>query len=369
MPSLTEILKKHGMVIAACLAAVISALFVPVTNYISYIDTDMIALLMSFMLILTGLESNNVFSFFTHRLLRSAGNSRKLSLLLVMFTFLLAALVTNDVALIVTVPFTILVFRAAGLSPVYTIVLETIAANMGGAITPFGNPQNLYIYSLSQMTFGEFVAVTGPTAGISLLFLIIAGMFCKRTDIEPDDSKPVHVTNIRYVVLYLICFLLCILSVLHLFDVISALAAVCVVIAILEPKLFLKADYGLLITFAAIFVFTGNIKNIPAVSQLMESTLEGHEFLIALGLSQIISNVPATIMVSGFTDKYREVILGADVGALGTLIASLASLISFRAYTKEKNADPKRYILTFTGLNLILLAILCVYHYATGTLT
>lgn len=350
------------MAIIAFAAAFISCFFVPVTNYVSYIDTDLIGVMFGFMAVIAGFSENNVFKVLSVRIAGLARDTRRLALVLVLTVFFTSMLVTNDVALIAFVPFTLMLYEKLDISPVYIIVLQTAAANLGSALTPFGNPQNLYLFSASKMSSGEFFFITLPVAAVSLVLLIIGVMLVKKEPIFTDDDKDVpYLKNKKYLVLYSALFILCILSVFDVVDTISVFASVCVVAAIIEPNIFLKVDYGLLVTFACFFIFVGNIKSIPQVTDYISGIISGNEFESALLCSQVISNVPSAVMLSAFSDNYTALILGTDIGGLGTLIASLASLISYRYYVCSPNSDSKKFIGCFTAVNVIFLAVLFVF--------
>ncbi len=360
--SFRELCKKEAVAVIAAAAAIISCFCVPVTNYIDYIDTDLIGVLFGLMAVVAGFAENNVFKRLTEIVVRFAGDTRKLTLILVLTVFFISMLITNDVALIAFVPFTVMLYQKINRCPIYVIVLETIAANMGSGLTPFGNPQNLYLFSASGMSVSEFFGITAQISCVSLAVLIISTLPVKKEPVALEQNyADTEFQNPKYLVLYAVLFVLCILSVFNIVDTISVFASVCVVIAIIQPNIFSKVDYGLLVTFACFFIFVGNIRNIPEITEFMGSIITGHEFESALAASQIISNVPAAIMLSAFTDNYKALILGTDIGGLGTLIASLASLISYKNYMQSENADAKKFIGIFTGMNLAFLAVLFLY--------
>lgn len=356
-----KFLKKEAAAVIAVTAAVISCFLVPVTDYGEYVDTDVISLLFCLMTVVAGLKKGNVFRKITGVVTRIAGNGRRLAFLLVLSVFFVSMLVTNDVALITFVPFTLMIYRELNRSPVYTVVLQTIAANMGSAFTPFGNPQNLYLFTRSEMSPGEFFGITAKPCAISLLLLVICMLPIKPDKITEVKTHRVSLKNPRFLILYGMLFVLCVLSVFGVVDNITLFASVCVVAAILQPSVFHDVDYGLLVTFAAFFIFVGNIKNVPQVTSFMEWVIAGRELETAVILSQFISNVPAAVMLSGFTDNTPALIIGTDIGGLGTLIASLASLISFKAYAGSKGADVKKYLGVFTGMNILFLAVLYIF--------
>lgn len=360
--SFKELLKKETVAIISAAAALISCMFVPVTDYVKYIDADLIGILFCLMAVVGGFSENNVLKKLSVSVIRLAKNTRLLAASLVFTVFFISMLITNDVALIAFVPFTIMLYEKIERSPVYVIVLQTIAANMGGAFTPFGNPQNLLLFSISEMKASDFFSITLPITLISFAMLAIAVMLIKKEDISiTTDDEDISLQRPRYILLYAILFVLCILSVFKVINIIYVLASVCVVVAILQPSVFSKVDYGLLVTFACFFIFVGNLKNIPEVSKFIITALNGHEYECSLVLSQIISNVPAAVMLSGFTENYKALILGADIGGLGTLIASLASLITYKNYVISDGAQVKKFLGVFTLLNVIFLAVLGIF--------
>ncbi len=360
MPEIKKFLKKEAAAVISVIAAVISCFLVPVTNYGAYVDTEIISLLFCLMAVAAGLRRGNVFRKITGFVTRISGNSRRLAFLLVFSSFFSAMLITNDVALITFVPFTVMIYKELNRSPVYTIVLQTIAANLGSAFTPIGNPQNLYLFTLSEMSPGEFFGITAKPTAISIILLMICLIPIKPDKITEVKTHKVQLKNPRFLVIYGVLFILCILSVFGLVDNITLFASICIAAAILEPALFGEVDYGLLVTFAAFFIFVGNIKNIPAVTSFMQWVITGRETETAILLSQVISNVPAAVMLSGFTDDIRALILGVNIGGMGTIIASMASLISFKIYTGSKGADSRKYMLCFTLMNVLFLAVLYI---------
>lgn len=362
MSGFKELFKKEAVAFIAAAAAIISCFLVPVTNYVEYIDTDLVGILFGLMAVVAGFSDNNVFKRMTELAVRLAKDTRRLTLTLVLTVFFVSMLITNDVSLIAFVPFTIMLYDKIDKPPIYIIVLETIAANMGSALTPFGNPQNLYLFSASKMSSSEFFGITLQITAVSLVILIIASILVKNEPIFLDQHEShTEIKNPKYLILYAVLFVLCILSVFGIVDTISVFASVCVVIAIIQPHIFSKVDYGLLVTFVCFFIFVGNVKNIPEVTAFISNIITGHEFESAIAASQIISNVPAAIMLSAFTDNYQALILGTDIGGLGTLIASLASLISYKNYLRSEGADAKKFIIIFTLMNLIFLAVLYTY--------
>ena len=329
---------------------------------IDSIDFRTLALLLALMLVVAGFRQSGVFERLVEMILGRLKSLRAIVGMLVMLCFFTSMVVTNDVALITFVPFGIMVLNKVGrkdlLIPV--LVFETIAANLGSMATPLGNPQNLYIYSISGMGFFELVIKMLPYVAASFVGVLICLIFIPRekVDIEIGDKTKIDVLRS---LAYLAAFAVCLLCVFHVIEYYSMLGAVLVVIAICDYKLLKKADYKLLLTFIVLFVLIGFLKNIDAVKNVLAGIIAGNEVLVGVATSQVISNVPAAVLLSGFTSDYTSLLAGVNIGGLGTLIASMASLITFRFYKKE-NADGSsmKYVSYFTVANLIFMAALLI---------
>ena len=366
MEGFKEFVKKEFVVIISGAAAIISCLFVPAAEYIDYVDTDVLATLLSLMLIIAGLKGNGVLVAFSGWIVRKASvtNTRRALLAVSMMTFFLSMLVTNDAALIALVPLTVLFFREYPSKMIYAVVVQTVAANMGSMATPFGNPQNLLIFSAYDITAGEFFAASLPTAAVSLAAVIILCFIGKPLPIQTENSDEIY-GNKSYITLYAVLFVLVMICVFTDISIIVAFASVCAVVLIIEPERMFEVDYGLLITFVFFFIFVGNIQHIEAVNSFITELVKGREFFTSAVLSQVISNVPAAVMLSGFTDNWKAVMLGTDIGGLGTPIASLASLISLRIYGETEDSDTLKFLGVFSAVNFSLLVI--IYTFAALT--
>lgn len=380
-----ELFQKETVCCIAFLLAVISMCFVvPSKNYISYIDFRVLALLFCLMAVVRGFSSIGVFTRLGTMLLHKVHSLRMLSALFIFLCFFFSMLITNDVALITFVPFTILVLSMAEqkkfLIPV--IVLETIAANLGSMLTPLGNPQNLYLYTISGLSIGAFVRIMLPYSFVSAILLLIFILFLPKDTVSTattantaNSTNTVTASNTSNVICeavkarknsrilftaYLILFLLCLLTVLHILPYQIMFLLVLTGFLLLDYRVLKDVDYFLLLTFLCFFIFIGNMKQISLVHELISKLLVHHEVLMGIGASQIISNVPAAILLSGFTDDYSALLIGVNLGGLGTLIASLASLISFKFYTNSNGNDTRRFLGIFTLYNVIFLGVLFV---------
>lgn len=356
--------KREFSVIISFLAALVSCLFVPVTNYVDYIDTDTIGLLFCLMIAVAGFRDCGLLTFMSGKLLGGDNpKSRRTGTLLVFITFFSSMLFTNDVALIAFVPLTAALFENRPKTMIYVIAVQTAAANLGSMLTPFGNPQNLYLYDRYDMTAEDFFAVTLPVGALSAALILILCLFIKNEPLNTHSRSGAVIRNKRYLVLYAALFLLCLLAVFGKVGVITTFASVCVVAAIIDMRIFAAVDYGLLATFAFFFIFVGNVRNIGAVNDFITRLMDGREMLASAAVSQVISNVPAAVMLSGFTENARALVLGTNIGGLGTVVASLASLISFRIYLETDEAKPLRYLAVFTLVNVLLLAVNIPFAY------
>jgi Na+/H+ antiporter NhaD/arsenite permease-like protein len=361
MGSLLKFCKNELVLIISAVAALISCFFVPVTDYIKYVDLDMLCVLFCLMLIVAGFSENNVFKRLSQVLIRKAGNTKSLAMILVFLTFFSSMLITNDVSLITFVPFTIITFASAKQYIILVVTLQTVAANLGSMLMPMGSPHNLLLFSVYKMSIADFISITGPVCAAAFVLILAVTLFIKKEKIEISTDDDIEVYNKSYLILYFVLFILCILSIFKVINVIIVFASVLAVILIAEPALIKKADYGLLLTFVFFFIFIGNVQNINSANEFITKIISGREFESSIALSQIISNVPAAAMLSGFTEKAKSLILGTNIGGLGTIIASLASLISFKLYTKSEDSRPIKYILIFSVVNFSFLIILYVY--------
>lgn len=354
---------RHDPVLAAALAlALISTFFVPPSlAYVEYIDFHVLALLFSLMLVVAGLQKSGAFTLITDKLLERVKSTRSLAAVLVGVCFFTSMLITNDVALITFVPLSLMLLGQEKDEKLLmlVVVLQTIAANLGSGLTPLGNPQNLYLYSLSGMSLGEFFSVMLLPTLLSAILLTGAVMLIRPREITQSKSNDAGgEVTLKKLLPWLLLFGLCMLAVLHLVHYLVMLAIVSVAVILLDRSLLRKADYGLLLTFVGFFVFIGNVKNIPAVSDVLSSLVTGRELGVGVLLSQVISNVPAAMLLSGFTENYSALLVGVNLGGLGTLIASMASMISYKIYAAAPGVRAGKYFALFTGLNVLFLAIL-----------
>lgn len=407
--SVREIVRKDPVLVVAIVLAIISCAAVPPdAAYAEYVDLRTIGMLFSLMTIMAGLSRLGVFRIACRHLLSAVRGPRRLALALTLLAFFSSMLITNDVALVTFVPFALLALRTLD-SPrhaCFTVVMMTIAANLGSMLTPIGNPQNLYLYSTSHMALTDFLLLMLPYAAAALVLLVGAIAFFGRipehakekaarsvdagnpasssedgsadspatcgeadnaasaTDAnetpqlasDADDPAPSPLRALPWAAL----FVLALLSVAHILPY-QAIVAVTIVVALAaDRRALLHVDYALLFTFIAFFVFVGNVGRIEMVSTALAQLIDGHELAVSVIASQVLSNVPAAILLSGFTSYFAALIVGTNLGGLGTLIASMASLISYNQVALVLPREKGRYFMLFTVWNIAFLAVLAV---------
>ena len=363
-----ELIKSEPVLAAAWLLAIISAFWVrPDLEYIEYIDMDTLFLLFGLMAAMAGFKSLGLFKILGGALLSKVRTSRGVKLSLVLLCFFSSMFITNDVALITFVPIGIVTLKMAGLDEMIVTVaaLQTVAANLGSMVTPMGNPQNIYLYLKSGMTAAEFIKLTCPYALLALVMLWACCMIGKKHTIQfgqGDDSSGKLNLNLGFWV-YSAIFALCLCALGKLIPSYIAAAAAVIAVLAVDKNVLRKVDYGLLLTFIGFCIFVGNMGRLPVFRQVLVSVIEGHETAVAAGASQVISNVPAVLLLTGFTNNWESLIIGSNLGGLGTLIASMANLISYKWVCKEAAHFRHAYVRLFTVQSLIFLALECMLYF------
>ncbi len=360
MQKLISFVKHHVVLLVASVVAAVSCFFVtPDKEYLSYPDYKVICLLFCLMAVVAGLQKAGLFSTLSALLGAKIKTARSMGLFLTLICFFAAMFITNDVALITFVPFAILTLSAIGRKDliIYTVTLQTIAANLGSMATPIGNPQNLYLYEKYDVPAAKFFTLTLPVVGVSLFLLCVCWLFVKNAPIMQQENHPTALEK-KGLLLHSVLFLLCLLCVLRVLDYRILTLLILLALLCFDRKLFRMVDYPLLLTFLAFFIFVGNLTRIEAISDILSGLMQSAPFGVSLLCSQVISNVPAAMLLASFCQNANALILGVNIGGLGTLIASLASLISFEQYGKMEGAKKGRYLLVFTGMNLAFLGVL-----------
>ncbi len=363
MIKIRKFVKNEVVFLISAFVTLISTFLVPPSiNYVKYIDFHVLMLLFSLMAAVAGMKKIGVFSWTATVMTKKVKSLRSLAIILIMLCFFSSILITNDVALITFVPLTILLIGDKPKSLIYTIVLETVAANLGSMLTPIGNPHNLYVFSHFGISTIEFMKIMLPLFLFSALILALSVLFLPDGEILPNKHQT-EKAKISGVIIYGALFLICVLTVLHIIDYLICFILTCAVLLIYDRKIFIKIDYMLLLTFVCFFIFSGNISSISSVKEFVSSLMYGHEAAVSIALCQVISNVPCAVMLSPFTDNYKSLLYGINIGGLGTLIASLASLISFKFYCRTENALKLKYIIVFSVFNFAILTVLSLFRY------
>lgn len=361
---ISNFIKKEAVLCIALGLAVLSVFWQPVDReYLEYIDWDTLMLLFCLMAAMAGFQRLGVFQRIGDALLAAVTNTRSLLLILCFLPFFFSMFITNDVALITFVPFGMIVLQMCGKEKLVIplVVLQTIAANMGSSLTPIGNPQNLYLYSKSGAKVGEFLLWMLPYTLVTGICIWLAVLFQKKeqVDYKPEKSGAVWGKKRKfYFISYAVLFLFCLLSVAKVLPPLVLFLMALAFFLVADRKILWCIDYALLGTFIGFFIFIGNLGRLPAFRDFFAGILTGHETLAGVISSQVISNVPAALLLSGFTDKWERLVVGTNLGGLGTLIASMASLISYKQIVRQYPGLKGKYFLYFTLGNVGMLVIL-----------
>ena len=361
---------KHEVVLTVALVAALASFLLvpPGAHTLAGIDTTTLLMLFSLMTIVAGFRHMGAFDKLAGAVTGRIRTLRGLAMALVTACFLLAMVATNDVALITLVPFTILLMRGAKVQHLtITVVLETIAANLGSMVTPIGNPQNLYLYSSGRMAALEFPVRTAFYAVLAYDLLMLCCLLIPKTAVQsaeaPNDKLPV-----RKLWLYAALAVVVLLALCEVIPAWLLALVVAVAVFVMDRPVLKQVDYTLLATFVCFFVFVASVKAYGPISAWLEGLMAASPLLTSLLVSQVISNVPACLLLSPFTRSTSALMLGVNIGGLGTIVASLASLISFRLYGAAQGARKGLFMGIFTAMNLLFLAAMLLLAWALGAI-
>jgi len=352
--------KKHTVFCIAALAALITCFFVPPDReYFTYFDWKTLVCLFLTLAVVCALRNIKFFTILARRLVLITGNLRGLFLMLICITFLGSMLIANDMALITFLPLGYFALSVTGKEKymAYLFILQNISANLGGMLTPFGNPQNLYLYSYYNIPTGEFCKIMLPPFLLAITLLVLACIPVKGIKLTINQEFPEKL-NVKRTALYLILFAFSLLIVFRVIPFWLGLIIVPAVLLFIDRESLLMVDYPLLGTFFFFFIFAGNLARIDVVNTFLSSLLEKDTLLISALSCQGISNVPSAILLSRFTTDYPALLLGVNIGGTGTLIASLASLITFSEFRILYPGHSRLYFWLFTLINVIFLVIM-----------
>ena len=352
--------KNAVAIIAFALACITACIVPPDGEYIGYFDFKTLACLFATLAVVGALKNIRFFSVMAQKIVRTTGTVRGMITALVFITYFGSMLIANDMALITFLPLGYYSLTVTNRQDymAFCFIMQNIAANLGGMLTPFGNPQNLYLYSFFKIPTGEFMSIMALPFAAAMVLIIGCCFFVRRDKIEIDMSRVEEQLPKTRTIIYLVLFALSILIVFRVLPYLVGLLVILAFLLVLDRKAVWGVDYGLLMTFVFFFIFAGNMSRIPAVSELLSSLLEKNTLVFSTLSCQVISNVPSAVLLSRFTLNYRELLWGVNIGGAGTLIASLASLITFREYTSHNPRGGGRYIMLFSIFNFGFLIIL-----------
>ncbi len=355
-------IKKNIVMLIALAAAVVTMFIVPPDEaYMGYFDFKTLTCLFCVLAVVCALKNINFFYMLARKIIKLFKNARLCILGLVYITFIGSMLIANDMALLTFLPLGYFVLTTTGKQKymAFTFVMQNISANLGGMLTPFGNPQNLYLYSRFEIPNLEFISIMALPFIISILLITLCCIiFVKPEPLDISDER--IVLEPKKTLIYLLLFALSILIVFRGIPYLVGLVVIPIVLLFMDRKALKMVDYGLLLTFVFFFIFSGNMARIDAVRELLSSLLEKSTLLVSVISCQFISNVPSAILLSQFTNNYKELLIGVNIGGVGALVASLASLITFREYARTNPGKTKYYIGMFSLFNFGFLIVLTV---------
>ena len=359
--------KSHVVLLVAIAAAAVTCIFVPPdAAYADYFDLDTLSCLFCTLAVVSALKERHFFEWLAGKIVSAFGNMRRVTFALVFVTYFGSMVMANDMALVTFLPLGWFVLSSCGRTKytAFVFIMQNVAANLGGMLTPFGNPQNLYLYSYYSIGAGEFFAIMALPFAVAFL-LIAAACFFMKPEPVALETPPVQAPPVWRTLIYFVLFALSVLIVFRVFPFYVGLICVTLALLVLEPRAFLKVDYALLLTFCAFFVFSGNLSRIPAVESALGSLVALSPLLVGTASCQVISNVPSAVLLSRFTTDYRHLLIAVNIGGLGTPVSSLASLITLGEYRKHASGNTMRYLLLFSLINFGFLAVLIGTGYLT----
>lgn len=353
-------IKSHVVLLVAIVAAAVTCFFVPPdADYAGYFDLNTLSCLFCTLAVVNALKQRRFFEWLSGKIVTAFGNMRRVTFALVFVTYFGSMVMANDMALVTFLPLGYYVLSSCKKNEhtAFIFIMQNIAANLGGMLTPFGNPQNLYLYSYYSIQAGEFFAIMALPFGVA--FVLIAGTcFVVKPEPVKLETPPAQAPVLWRMIVYFVLFALSVMIVFRVFDWYIGLIAVTVALLILEPRAFLHVDYALLLTFCAFFVFSGNMARIPEVRAFLSALIGASALLVGTASCQVISNVPSAVLLSRFTNDYRNLLVAVNIGGLGTPIASLASLITLGEFRRRMPGKTLRYLALFSLINFSFLAVL-----------
>ncbi len=363
MQKVLSFIKSNAVMLIAALAALITSIIVPPDReYLGYFDFKTLTCLFCVLAVVCALRNIRFFYTMAKAIIRKFKNAKLCILALVYITFIGSMLIANDMALLTFLPLGYFVLHTTGKEKymAFTFIMQNIAANLGGMLTPFGNPQNLYLYSKFNIPDIEFVKIMFPPFIVAIVLITACCLIFVKSEPLVIEEKAASLPLPR-VIIYLVLFAIAIAIVFRGVPYYIGLIIIPIALLILDRQALLSVDYGLLLTFTFFFIFSGNMARIDVVRDFFSFLLEKNTLIFSALSCQFISNVPSAILLSQFTDNYRDLLLGVNIGGAGTMIASLASLITFREYSKQDPGHTVRYLIKFSLFNFAFLGILILF--------
>lgn len=352
--------KKQAVLCIALFAMAVTCVLVPIDKtYLTYFDLRTLATLFCTLAVVAAFSHIHLFEVISKTIVIKLHTLRNATIGLVLITFVGSMLLANDMALLTFLPLGYFVLNSTDnkKAMAFVFIMQNIAANLGGMVTPFGNPQNLYLYSYFNIGTLEFVKIMLPSFLAATVLILVTCLFVKPTPLTLKNDEEYHLP-VKRTILYSVLFICSILIVFRIIPYLWGTLVITAVLLFFDPKSVKEVNYPLLATFCAFFVFSGNLARIPAISSFFSQLLPINTLLFGILSCQCISNVPSAVLLSHFTTDYQSLLPAVNIGGLGTLIASLASLITFSEYKKHNPGQTKKYLLMFSGINFGFMAIL-----------
>ena len=355
-------IKNEIVLSVAIILAIITCFFVPIDKeYLRYFDYKTLICLFCMLAVVAGLKSTNIFELISRKIIGLFHNRRAVIYSLVFGTFFFDMIVANDMSLITFLPLTYIVLHSTKNDKylAFTFIMQTIAANMGGMITPYGNPQNLYLYSYYNIPTSEFFGILFSQVITVAVLLWICCSFINNEPLKLRKNSKI-IINKDKMYIYIALFVLVILTIFRIIPYMITFIIVILTILITDRERFKQVDYALILTFCVFFIFSGNIARIPAIKEFISNIVVKNTLVAGIISCQFISNVPTAIFLSKFTTNYQDLLISVNIGSLGIIISSLASLITLKEFLKHQPKNFWKYLGMFTLFNTMFLLVMLI---------
>lgn len=358
-------LAHNPLLVVSAAAALVTMFFVPPSiAYLDYFNWHTLACLFSILAVIAAIDSSGLLEFVAHSLVQHVTSTRTLVIALVLVTLGCSMILSNDMTLVTVLPLALVLLKSVNRESEipFAFIVITLTANLGGMLLPFGNPHNLYLYTVFGVSFVDFVAAMAPPLVLSVALILVRCCFVKKAEFHYQKPESIRMSKPR-VAIYVALFALCIAMTVGAVPFLMGMTVIVVVLAITDRRVFAKTDYALVMTFVCFFIFSGNIAQIPAISDFFSTVLDScGAFVTSLISSQIISNVPSAILISHFSNDWVGIALGTNVGAVGTPISSLATLITLRQYQKSGLGGNGKFVARFEAYNFAFLVVVSLFE-------